>query len=161
GGTQTVLTGMGFKSGALVFFGGYTANASAVQNSGIATATTPAGPTGSVAVSFTNPDGQSSVLPGGYSYVPKPVLMTLFPPNGPHRGRTQFHLAGSNLATGARVFFDNLEATAVSVPSATVITGNTPAHGAAVVDVRVLNLDGQSGTLTGGFTFRAPPTIAS
>src|SRR5262245_20215403 len=99
GGTQTVLTGMNFRSGALIFFGGYTANASAVQNAGIATATTPAGPSGSVAVAVTNPDGQSSVLPGGYSYVPRPVLMTLFPNTGPTGGGTMFTLAGSGFAT--------------------------------------------------------------
>jgi len=161
GGTQTVLTGMGFRSGMLVFFGGYTANASSVQNAGIATATTPAGPSGSVAVAVTNPDGQSSVLPGGYSYIPRPIVMTMTPQTGPTTGGTTFTLAGSNFGMGARVFFDNVEATGVNVASAFVITGSTPPHGAGAVDVRVTNADGQSGTLAGGFTFNAPPTIAA
>src|SRR5581483_217724 len=127
----------GFKSGALIFFGGYTANASAVQNAGIATATTPAGPTGVVDVAFTNPDGQSYVLPAGYSYVPKPELQTIFPSAGPTAGGTSFTLAGKSYVTGARVFFDTVEATGVNVMSATVITGNTPPHGAGPVDVKV------------------------
>jgi hypothetical protein len=37
------------------------------------------------------------------------------------------------------------------------ITANTPAHAAGTVNVVVTNPDAQSGTLTNGFTFNAPP----
>ena len=161
GGTQTVLTGNGFQAGMLVFFGGYTAAAAATQNSGIATSTSPAGPTGRVNVAITNPDGQSSTLVNGFSYTPRPELTTIFPATGPTTGNTAFTIAGNNFAPGARVYFGTVEAAAVIVGSATVITGNTPPNPLGTIDVRVLNTDGQDGTLTNGFTYNPPPAVLS
>ena len=161
GGTQTVLTGLGFQAGMLVFFGGYTAAAAATQNNGIATATSPAGPTGRVNVSITNPDGQSSTLVNGFSYTPRPQLTTIFPATGPTTGGTMFTIAGDNFSPGARVYFGTAEAAAVMVGSATVITGNTPPNPLGVVDVRVLNTDGQDGILDGGFNYNPPPAVLS
>lgn len=159
GGTQTVLTGSGFQPGMLVFFGGYSASAAATQNTGIATATSPAGPSGRVDVAITNPDGQSSTLVNGFSYTPRPVLTTIFPATGPTTGGTAFTIAGSNFAPGARVYFGTTEASMVMVGSATVITGNTPPHPLGTVDVRVLNVDGQDGVLMGGFAYNPPPSV--
>lgn len=160
GGTQTVLTGSLFQQGMLVFFGGFSSSASNVQNGGIATATTPGGPTGQVDVAITNPDGQSSVLVNGFSYTPRPEPQTIFPAEGPTGGSTMFTIAGRNFAAGARVFFGTTEATTAMVASPTVITGTTPARAAGVVDVRVQNPDGQSGTLTMAYTYNSAPTIA-
>ncbi|MHB8873711.1 MAG: IPT/TIG domain-containing protein [Myxococcaceae bacterium] len=161
GGTQTVLTGNGFQPAMLVFFGGYSASAAATQNGGIATATTPPGPKGQVAVSVTNPDGQSSVLSAGYTYIARPSPSTIFPANGPTLGGTSFTLAGTGFASGARVFFDVSEATSVTVSSGTVITGSTPAHGPGAVLLKVQNPDGQTGTLSGAFTYNSPPQLTA
>ncbi|MBL8922160.1 MAG: IPT/TIG domain-containing protein [Myxococcaceae bacterium] len=160
GGTQTVLTGSLFQQGMLVFFGGFSASASNVQNGGIATATTPGGPTGLVDVAVTNPDGQSSVLVNAFNYTPRPEPQTIFPAEGPTGGGTMFTIAGRNFSAGAKVFFGATEATTAMVQSPTVITGTTPARAAGVVDVRVQNPDGQSGTLTMAFTYNSAPTIA-
>lgn len=159
GGTQTVLTGSGFQAGMLVFFGGYTASAAATQNAGIATSTSPNGPTGRVDVAITNPDGQSSVLTMGFSYTPRPGITTIFPATGPTTGGTMFTIAGNNFGPGARVYFGAVEAALVMVGSMTVITGNTPPNPLGAVDVRVVNTDGQEGTLTNGFTYNPPPTV--
>ncbi len=159
GGTQTVLTGSGFQPGMLVFFGGYSAAAAATQNTGIATATSPAGPSGRVDVAITNPDGQSSVLPLGFSYTPRPELTTIFPAQGPTTGGTSFTIAGNNFAPGARVYFGAVEASAVMIGSATVISGTTPPNPLGAVDVRVVNLDQQEGVLVGGFTYNPPPNL--
>ena len=159
GGTQTVLTGAGFQAGMLVFFGGYSAAAAATQNAGIATATSPAGPRGRVDVAITNPDGQSSILPNAFSYTPRPEPTTIFPATGPTTGNTPFTLAGNNFASGARVYFGAAEASGVTVASATVITGNTPANPLGTVDVKVVNPDGQQGVLTAGFTYNPPPSL--
>ncbi len=43
------------------------------------------------------------------------------------------------------------------VTSATQITATTPSHAAGAVNVVVANSDGQSGTLTNGFTYTQPP----
>jgi hypothetical protein len=160
GGTQTVLTGSGFAQGMLVFFGGFSATASSVQNPGIAQATTAGGPTGQVDVAVTNPDGQSSILTNGFSYTPRPEPQTIFPAEGPTGGGSTFTIAGRNFSAGARVFFGTTEATTAMVMSPTVITGTTPARAAGAVDVRVQNPDGQTGALTMGFTYNAPPTVA-
>ncbi len=160
GGTQTVLTGSLFQQGMLVFFGGFSANASNVQNGGIATATTPGGPSGLVDVAITNPDGQSSILVGAFSYTPRPEPQTIFPAEGPTGGGTMFTIAGRNFSAGAKVFFGSTEATTAMVQSPTVITGTTPGRAAGVVDVRVQNPDGQTGTLTMAYTYNSAPTIS-
>lgn len=157
GGTTTILTGGAFQTGMLVFFGGFIANASAVQNAGIATAVTPAGPTGTVDVAVTNPDGQTSTLTASFKFIPRPAPQNIAPTNGPTAGATSFTLAGAAFVTGAKVYFGGVQSADAAVQSATVITGTTPAHGPGPVDVKVVNPDGQSGTMVAGFTYVAPP----
>jgi hypothetical protein len=55
---------------------------------------------------------------------------------------------------GATVTFDGTSATSITVLSSTSITANTPAHPAGAVNVVVTNTDGQSGTLSSGFTYK-------
>src|SRR5207248_11489516 len=45
--------------------------------------------------------------------------------------------------------------------SSPVITGSTPAHPAGGAVIKVLNPDGQFGTLSGAFTYNAPPTLTA
>ncbi|HBI33866.1 MAG TPA: hypothetical protein DDY44_01795 [Candidatus Moranbacteria bacterium] len=52
-------------------------------------------------------------------------------------------------------------ATNIAVTSPTTITATTPAHAAGAADVVVTNYDGQSATLTSGYTFNAAPTISA
>ncbi|KKQ06027.1 MAG: hypothetical protein US16_C0027G0005 [Candidatus Moranbacteria bacterium GW2011_GWE2_36_40] len=52
-------------------------------------------------------------------------------------------------------------ATNVSVTSSTTITATAPAHVAGTADVVVTNYDGQSSTLTNGYTFNPAPTITT
>lgn len=161
GGTQTVITGTGFRNGMLVFFGGFTASSSTVQSSGIATATTPPGPRGLVDLAVTNPDGQSSRLVNGYLYVAAPIPQSIAPASGPSAGGTSFTLAGTGFAQGARVFFDTTEVTGITVASPTVITGRTPTRPAGTVSIRVVNPDSQAGTLNNAYTFVPAPTATA
>ncbi|MFF8993333.1 IPT/TIG domain-containing protein, partial [Streptomyces sp. NPDC014983] len=65
-------------------------------------------------------------------------------------------IVGSNL-TGASVTFNGVPATGVVVdPTGTVLTGVTPAGAAGNVPV-VVTTPGGSTTVTGGFTYVAPP----
>lgn len=48
----------------------------------------------------------------------------------------------------------------INVVNATTITGTTAAHTAGATDVTVTNYDGQSATLTSGYTYIAPPTVS-
>ena len=62
-------------------------------------------------------------------------------------------ISGTNFASGATVTFGGTSATSVVVVSSTTITATTPAHAAGVVNVVVTNNNGQSGTLTNGYTY--------
>jgi acid phosphatase len=68
-------------------------------------------------------------------------------------------LSGSNFVSGATVSFGGTAASNVSVTSSTTITATTPAHAAGAVTVTVTNPDGQSATLTNGFSFNAVSTL--
>src|SRR5207244_8989121 len=57
------------------------------------------------------------------------------------------------VAAGATVALPSSAATNVTVVSSTSLTATTAAHAAGVVNVVVTNSDGQSGTLTGGYTY--------
>lgn len=59
------------------------------------------------------------------------------------------------------VFFGGTSATSIDVVSKSRITAITPAHAFGNVDVVVKNDNGQSYTLTNGFSYTAPPSIDS
>jgi hypothetical protein len=91
-----------------------------------------------------------------------PSIASLSPASGPNTGGTSVTITGANFAAGATVTFGGTFASVVKLNSATSITVTTPAHAAGAVSVVVTNLNGQSATLTGGFTYTTPaPTIHS
>ncbi len=61
----------------------------------------------------------------------------------------------------SNVTIGGLQATNINFASATSITATTPAHSSGATDVVITNYDGQSATLTNGYTFNEPPTISS
>src|SRR5262249_30255717 len=130
-----------------------------VLSSSTLTALSPAHPTGSVAVTVTNPDGQSGSVPDGFTYVqaPAPTLLNVAPTSGSATGGTTLTLTGADFAPGATVTVGGLAATAVSVVSATAITALTPPHAVGAVDVTVMNADGQSATLPNSFSYLPSP----
>jgi hypothetical protein len=85
----------------------------------------------------------------------------------PARGITgdEVRVAGSGFLPGASLTLDGVRAHENLVGS-TVITATIPARAAGTVDVVVTNPDGQSRTLTGGFTYEVvsvavSPTVVS
>jgi hypothetical protein len=68
GGTPLTITGTNFSAGATVRFGTVAATNIVVVSGTQITATTPAGSVGAVAVTVTNPGGQSGSLPNGFTY---------------------------------------------------------------------------------------------
>jgi len=157
GGTAVTITGTNFLSGATVKFGGTTATNVSVTSGTTITATTPAHAAGTVDVVVTNTDGLSGTLSGGYSYTSSgggaPTVTGIGPSSGTANGGTAVTITGTNFLSGATVKLGGTTATNVSVTSSTTITATTPAHAAGTVDVVVTNTDGQSGTLTGGYTY--------
>lgn len=112
---------------------------------------------------FTSPGAlknDNTVLPAssGGTPAPQPPTVTSASPNsGPVGGGTSVTITGTNFSAGATVKFDTAFATNVNVVSSTSITATTPAHAAGPVNVVVTNTNGQSGTLTSGFSYASAP----
>jgi IPT/TIG domain/Bacterial Ig domain len=161
GGTAVTITGANFAAGAKVAFGSVAATNVVVLSGTQITATTPASSAGTTAVTVSNPGGQSGSLPGAFTYIASPTVSSVAPNNGPQAGRTAVTITGTNFVAGATVTFGGTVATNVVVVSGTQITATTPAGSAGAVTVTVANSTGLSGSLAGGFTYLAPPTVGS
>ncbi len=79
GGETVVIAGQNFQSGATVFFGTTSATSVAFISSTSLSVVAPALGAGTVSVTVTNPDGQSSVFPGAFTAVapPPPVFINI------------------------------------------------------------------------------------
>jgi hypothetical protein len=84
---------------------------------------------------------------------PAPTVSGIAPPSGSSNGGTGVTMTGTGFLAGATVKLGGAAASSVVVVSSTSITATTPAHPAGSVDVVVTNSDGQSATLTGGYTY--------
>ena len=84
---------------------------------------------------------------------PAPTVTAISPTSGSASGGTAVSLIGTGFLSGATVKLGGTAATNVTVASSTSITATTAAHTAGTVAVVVTNTDGQSGTLSGGYTF--------
>ena len=160
GGTAVTITGTNFAAGATVTFGSAAATNVVVVSSTTITATTPAGSAGAATVTVTNLGALAGSLTNGYTYVVPPTVTGVSPSSGTTAGGTVVTITGTNFATGATVTFGGTAATNVAVVNSTTITATSPAHAAGAVTVTV-TVSGQSGNLTNGFTYVAPPTVTS
>jgi len=91
----------------------------------------------------------------------KPTVTLVSPNSGTKAGNTAITITGTLFAPGPtpRVFIGGAECTSVVRVSTTSMTARTPAHDAYptfMADVVVTNGDGQSGTLSAGYTFTTP-----
>jgi YVTN family beta-propeller protein len=99
-GTATISAVGGLTSGSLFYFDGTPASSTPAQILSLSPPTTaqvapPPDSAGAVNVTITNPDGQVSIAPDGFSYGPTVVAMT---PNGaPPSGQTSVTLMGYGL----------------------------------------------------------------
>ena len=160
GGTSVTITGTNFVTGATVTFGSNAATNVTIVSSTQITAATPAGAAGAVTVTVTNPGSLVGSLTNGYTYVVVPTVASITPNNGPIGGGTSVTITGTNFAAGATVTIGSNAATNVTIVSSTQITATTPAHAAGAATVTV-TVNGQSGSLTNGFTYLGAPTVTS
>jgi hypothetical protein len=101
----------------------------------------------------------NTVLPapsGGAPQDAVPAVTSVSPNSGPTTGGTSVTITGTGFVSGATVKFDSSFATNVQIVSSTTITATSPAHTVGTVSVVVTNPNGQSGTLSKGFTFTSP-----
>jgi hypothetical protein len=102
--------------------------------------------------------------PGGST---APRIDSVSPSSGSIDGGLSVTIHGRKFTSGTEVSFGGVAATGESVRNSKRMTAITPAYTEGAVDVTVTNPDGQSATLTGGFTYEGaqpkplPPTAPS
>lgn len=108
---------------------------------------------------LTAEDGINTVFAGRpenpyvVAVVDQPFVTGVTPGSGPAAGGDTVTVSGSNFQPGASLTFGGAPAGDVTFINSGQITGTTPAHFPAAVDVTVTNPDSQSGTLLGGYTY--------
>ncbi|MBT2764786.1 IPT/TIG domain-containing protein [Paenibacillus sp. ISL-20] len=117
---------------------------------------------GFVDVKVVNPDGQSFVLTDGFMYLtppppPAPEITSIAPNEGEMAGGLIVTLSGTNFNTATKVYFNDklLQSTTYGSTQIKALTPKWTSGGP--VDVKVVNPDGGSNTLTEGFTYLAAP----
>jgi len=161
GGTPVTISGPGFLAGLTVAFGSAKVLPENIRviNGNTIMVVTPAG-SGSVSVTVSNPDGQSFTFPSGFVYqLPAPAPVSVTPNIGPSKGGSIVQISGSGFRAGLTVIFGGSAATNVQVNNGGTIIATTP-PGTGIVDITVKNSDGQSGTLSKGYTYVPAPTIS-
>ena len=153
GGTVVTITGTGFQAGASVAFGASNSTAVTVTSSTQINAISPPASSGTVAITVTNPDGQSTSLPSGFTYGSGLSLSSISPSTGPVTGGTTVTILGSGFQSGASVSFGGIAATSVKLVSSTEIQAVSPVSPAGTVTIVVTNSDSQGGTLESAFTY--------
>jgi len=160
------LLGTGFLGGATCNFGaGITVNSCTVSSSTLLIANVSVATNaviGSNSVSVTNFDGKSATLPNSFAITAKVVYptpaLTSATPNTAIQGQASLNvvLAGANFLTAPSCTFGTgITVNSCVYNSATQITANISVGGGAAVGARnvaVVNSDGQTATLAGGFT---------
>lgn len=161
GATSVTIFGTGFQVGATVTFDGAVANAT-VNSSTAIVARTPVHSAGRVDIVVVNPDGQSSRLPGGFTYIVEPPgaslsIRAMTPQPGSTAGGSSVTITGTGIQSGARVTVGGVVTDATIVASSMYLI--TPGHSSGIVDVVVTNPDGQSASLPGGYTYASPESF--
>jgi hypothetical protein len=156
GGTTITLTGSNFVSGATVRVGGTPATNVALVSATRLTARTPAGTAGARDVQVTNPNGQSATRSGAFTYTGSTGALTVTsvsPQSGPAAGGTIVTVSGSGFVSGAAVRFGRLDAASVTFVSSTQLRVVSPQRTAATYDLNVVNPNGATATVPGGYTY--------
>ncbi len=170
GGNEVTILGSGFQSNSIVEFG-HTSDSviplnsivfvSSKQLTGITPAATVAGP---VNVYIINPDGQRNVLFAGFQYLnppPPPAISTVRPNRGPIAGGTYVMIVGAGFQSGCKVVFGDVPLFQVGLISSTELTGITPPNKAGIVDVVIINPDGQTCVLSNAFQYLEPTPVTT
>jgi len=160
--TEVTLIGDNLVQGMDVFFGGVAGNVLVVNASGqTATAQTPPRPTGGfVDVVVKNPDGQEGTLVDGFEYLDPPDVVSVWPPTGPNTGATMVQVQGSGFHAESEVWFGQNKATRIIYSSPTLLLATSPvATVESIVEVRVVNPDGNEDSLAEAFTYTNPSAL--
>ncbi|MBI1947036.1 MAG: IPT/TIG domain-containing protein [Deltaproteobacteria bacterium] len=172
GGTDIVIVGSGFVDGVVVTVGDAPCLDVEVQDDTRLVCTTTAAEPGVVDVVVENPDGQTGVLPGGFSFLGPPVVVLVQPREVPIAGGVEVRVLGAGLSASDLVLFAGAPAEVldavgdrelrVLAPPINAEPYPAPPSGTADVDVTVRRQqagDEREGTLARGITYYWPPEV--
>lgn len=159
GNTHVQIDGQYFMDHIQVKFGESLASDVVVSHDGtsLSAKTPPASQVGPVHVELMNQDGTSIVVENGFTYTtpPAPEISLINPNEGKVAGNDIVYIEGANFASTSEVYFGDLRASGFYFHDSGKIRIVTPAvTQAGVVDVKVLNPDGQYIILEKGFTYK-------
>lgn len=162
GGTKVVINGNYFITGAQVLIDGKPASVTKAGKTQLEV-TTPAGTTAkTVDVTVNNPDGTTVTAADAFTYIQGPEILTVDPSVGARTGGEQVRLSGERFVDGAKVYFNSTLVNSIFVSSQELSLITPVWSKADTVDVKVVNPNGQSATLTKGYTYEDPtPVITS
>lgn len=161
GGTTITVTGTGFTGATALSFGTQAGTSVTVVSSTQITVKNPAALPAAVDVTVTTPIGTSATSAADtFTYEAGPTIASIAPTSGSTAGGTTVTIAGSNFAGATSVTFDGTAATITSA-SASQIAVTSPVHTAAGAVNVVVTTPGGATTSVAGFTYVAPPTLAS
>ncbi|MBM3141050.1 MAG: hypothetical protein FJZ92_12805 [Chloroflexi bacterium] len=158
GGTTVAITGTGFVAGATRRFGSTAATGVTFESATSLSAVASAG-TGSVGVTLTNPDNDTSTLSSASKYAAAPTVTSATPSKVTTAGGAKPTMAGTGFEAGATVTVGGVEATEVEVVSASQIKAVAPAGAAGTLAIVVTNLALQFGTLASAVTYVQAPRV--
>jgi formylglycine-generating enzyme required for sulfatase activity len=159
GGTTITINGANLTSTTSVTVGGVPAIGVTVLSATKVRAVTPPGSAGGRDVVLTTAWG-TATRTNGFTYFPPPTIATVSPNVGPSTGGTTITITGTNFTGATSVKVGTKFATGLVVVNPTTITAVTPVNTTGPKSVSVTT-PGGTATLTNGYTYVAPPTIAS
>lgn len=154
-----------FIQGVEVFIGDVKATYVTVLSEHIITAVTPANTSGPKDVIVINPDGSTDNLDNAFTYNQKPIITLIRPNNGKLGGGTKIEIMGSGFLSGASVRLGKgasfSSAASTQVVSDRLILAETPSITGyeGLIDIRVVNPDGQKTSRKDAFTYNPLPII--
>ena len=171
GGTRTLMTGLNFRPGVQILISGRSATSVQLIDAQNVTFLVPTGSLGPANVTVINTDGRTDTLNRGFIYLdptdlgPGPDLSGVLPSSGSSAGGQEVLLTGARFDDTTRVFFGGRPAQVGLVLGQTLLRVLTPATPPSVVDVEVVDGDGQTARLVRAFTFTnqsdlPPPSLS-
>jgi hypothetical protein len=159
GGTAVTLTGSGFLEGVRALFDGVPCRDPVRVDETVLLCETPPGRAGPVDVEIVAEDGASTRLVGAFVYIPPPVIDGVTPDRGPDLGGTVIDIIGSGFVDETIVLVDGAPCVSQIIVDESSIVCMTGGGEAGIVDVTVVNPDGQLDVLVGGFNYLGPPIV--
>ncbi|SNS18453.1 IPT/TIG domain-containing protein [Anaerovirgula multivorans] len=159
GGTHVIIEGSNIQSNAKVYFADKQVPISYYFGSSKIRVISPAMENaGAVDVKIVSTDNEEAVAVNGFTYTSvAPTVTSVSPDNGLESGGYQVFINGTNFKNNATVLFGENVAPIASYFNSSRIRVTAPEGSAGAVDVKVINPDGESGTLEDGFTYTEPP----